>query len=199
MSDPKSDSELQGLFSSKRERRLWLWTISLVVAIYSTLAFASTLVNELENRNRGFMVVAFLTCMFMVATTVLTQGLKTRPKGLEIGVAVGIAVVYFMVFLRTAMPERSHLIEYGVVAVFVYEALLERFEQGRRVPVPWLQAIALTTLIGTIDEAIQYVLPNRFFELEDILFNFLAALMAVVSMAALRWARRTTITMLDKR
>ncbi len=175
-------------FASRRERRLWAWALVVVVAIYATLGLTSTLVGMLDNQE--LLAVAFLACMFLVGATVVTQGLKTRPRGVEIGVALGIAVVYLMVFVRMAIPERSHLIEYSVVAVFIYEALTERASQGRRVPVPAVLAILATSLVGVLDECIQAFLPSRVFHLQDILFNVLAAVMAVVAMKALSWARR---------
>lgn len=176
-------------FSSIRERRLWGWTLAVVAAIYATLGLASTLAGMLTN---GQAAVGFLAAMFIVGLTIATQGLEARPKGLEIGVALGVGVVYLMVFFRTALAERSHLIEYSVVAVFIYEALHERKRQGRRVPAPFLIAIAATTAIGTIDECIQIFLPRRGFEATDVLFNFLAAVMAVSACALLRWARMLT-------
>jgi len=48
----------------------------------------------------------------------------------------------------------------------------------------------LLILIGVLDECIQAFLPNRVFDPLDILFNALAAVMAVVASAALTWARR---------
>lgn len=159
-----------------------------MLAIYATLGLASMLAEVLYNQ--GLIAVAFLASMLLVGLTVLTQGLKTRPGGVEIGVGLGIAVVYFLVFLRLTIPERSHLIEYGVVAVFIYEALTERASQGRRVPFPALLAILATSLVGAIDEFIQLILPSRVFDWTDILFNFLASLMAVVAMVALGWTRR---------
>ncbi len=179
------------LFSTGRERRLWAWTLAAVLAIYSTLGLASTLAGIWYRQ--GVSAVAFLACMALVGLTILTQGLKTRPGGVEIGVGLGIAVVYFMVFFRLTMPERSHLIEYGVVAVFIYEALTERARHGRRVPLPALLAILATSLVGAIDEFIQWFLPSRHFEWTDILFNFLASLMAVLSMAVLGWVRRVAV------
>jgi VanZ family protein len=96
-----------------------------------------------------------------------------------------------MVFVRMAIPEeRTHLIEYGVVAVFIHEALIERNKQGRRVRFPALYAVLATALVGALDEGIQEILPSRVFDLRDILFNFLAGFMAVTGNLALRWARR---------
>lgn len=175
-------------FSSHRERRLWLWALAAVAAIYATLGLASVLAGVLYNQ--GASAIAFLTFMFLIGVAVLTQGLKVRPAGREIGIALGMVVVYGFMFFRMSMPERSHLIEYTIVAVFIYEALSERASQGRRVPFPALLAILTTTLIGTLDETIQIFLPSRVFDPVDILFNFSAAVLAVTAMVVLRWARR---------
>ena len=160
-----------------------------MVAIYSTLGLARTLAGVL--RDEGVLVAAFALGMVLVGATVVVLGLRKRPGAAEIGIALGIAAAYFMVMLRMALPEeRTHLIEYGVVAVFIHEALKERARQGRRVPIPALFAIAAASAVGTIDEFIQAFIPSRVFDPEDILFNSLAALMAVVSSVALSWARR---------
>lgn len=176
------------LFASVRERRLWLWTLVVVVAIYATLGLASMLAGVWHHQ--GLSAAAFLGAMLLIGVAILTQGLKVRPGGREIGVALGIAVVYFFMFFRMTIPERSHLIEYSVVAVFIYEALTERASQGRRVPAPALLAILATSLVGALDEGIQVFLPSRVFDPVDILFNALAAGMAVTAMALLAWARR---------
>lgn len=176
------------LFTSDRERRLWTWTLAVVVAIYSTLGLARTLAGVL--REAGVLVAAFLLGMALVAATAAVLGLKRKPGAAEIGIALGVAAAYFMVLVRMAIPEeRTHLIEYGVVALFIHEALKERARSGRRVPVPALIAIPGASAVGVIDECIQALLPNRVFDPEDILFNVLAAIMAVASSSALGWAR----------
>ena len=177
------------LFTSARERRLWAWTLAVVVAIYSTLGLARTLAGVL--REEGILVASFAAGMVLVGATVVVLGLRTRPGAAEIGIALGIAAAYFMVMVRMALPEeRTHLIEYGVVAVFIHEALKERAGQGRPVPIPALVAVVGASAVGVIDECIQAFLPSRVFDPEDILFNVLAAVMAVGSSAALSWARR---------
>ena len=79
------------------------------------------------------------------------------------------------------------------MGVFIYEALTERASKGRRVPVPALLAMLATTLAGALDEGIQAMLPSRVFDPMDMLFNLLAAVMAVTASAALRWARRRAL------
>ncbi|MDE0219041.1 MAG: VanZ family protein [Spirochaetaceae bacterium] len=163
------------LFSSDRERRLWLWTLAVVVAIYSTLGLAQTLTRALLDSGllgASFPLVSFLVAMFLVGATVVTHGLNARPGGVEIAVALGVTAAYALVFLRMVGPEeRSHLIEYGVVAVFIHEALAERASQGRRVPALPLLAVLATAALGVVDECIQIFVPNRVFDPMDMVFT----------------------------
>lgn len=176
------------VFVSDRERRLWLWTLAVVVAIYSTLGLARTLAGVL--RDQDLQAVFFVLGMLLVMATIVALGLRTRPGGAEIGVVLGVAAAYLMIFLRMAIPEeRTHLIEYGVVAAFIHEALKERASHGRHVPVPALLAILATALVGGLDELIQAFLPSRVFDAQDIMFNVLAGVMAVGARLALERAR----------
>ncbi|RME44485.1 MAG: VanZ family protein [Caldilineae bacterium] len=160
-----------------------------MTAIYSTLGLARTLSDTL--RERGLLGAFFFAGLFLAGATVVTLAWRVRPGGAEIGVGLGVATAYFFVFLRMLIPEeRTHLIEYSVVAAFIYEALAERAGQGRRVPFPPLLAIVLAALVGVLDECLQALLPNRVFDSRDVLFNMLAAVMAVAGSVALKWARR---------
>lgn len=177
------------LFSSNRERRLWGWTLVVLGAVYLSFGLAQKLAALLPSSNWN--AVFFLLGCLLVLGAVVSQGLKMRPSGIETSVALGVAAVYLLVFVRlTAVTERSHLVEYSVVAVLIYEALLERASQGRRVPAPALLALVMTSLIGVIDEGIQAFLPNRVFDPVDMLFNFVAAVLAIGASLALGWARR---------
>jgi len=163
--------------------------LAVVVAIYATLGLTPRLVGMLDNDNLA--AVFFLLGMFLVGVSVVALALKTRPRGIEIGVALGVTAVYLMVFFRiTLAAERSHIFEYSVVAALIYAALIERKSNGSRVPVPALLAVLATAVIGIIDECIQLFLPNRVFDPQDIMFNVLAGVMAVTASAALRWARQ---------
>jgi hypothetical protein len=152
-----------------------------VLAIYSTLGLAGQLAELL--REEGLLTNLFFLSMFMIAATVLALGLKMRPAGAEIGVALGVAAVYILLFIRMGITieERTHLMEYSVVGALIYQALIERHRNRHLILPPALIAILLTTLLGLLDEGIQHFLPNRVFDPIDILFNFLAGLLAILA------------------
>lgn len=177
-------------FTSKRERRLWLWTLVVVMTIYSTLGLAATLSGIL--RDQDLIGGAGFVGMLLIVAAVVVQGLKRRPGAVEIVIVLGVAAVYLMLAVRlTASPEeRTHLFEYGVVALLIYEALTERASNGRRVPARALLAIGATALLGAIDEGIQALIPSRVFDPIDMGVNALAGLVAVSGSVALAWARR---------
>ncbi len=177
------------LFSSQREQRLWLCALAVVALIFASLGFSGTLVDLLSNDNVA--AGAFGLALLLVAATILTDGLQSKPTRTEMAVAFGIAAVILMAVLRLTLAERSHLIEYGVLAVFVHAALTERANQGRQVRLPGVVAILVVAVIGVVDELIQLALPDRVFDSVDMLFNTLAAVCAVVASLVLARIRRS--------
>jgi peptidoglycan/LPS O-acetylase OafA/YrhL len=184
------------VFASDRERRLWIWTGVVAAALFSTVVLTGTLSGLVPQH--ALLAVAFMLGMVLVGATILTLGLRSRPRGLEIAAALGVAAAYLMLLVRVSIPERTHLIEYGVLAAFLHEALAERASHGRRVPVPALLAAGVTALVGVLDECLQALLPHRVFDPRDILFNVLAATMAVFAKVALGWARWQTARLRGK-
>jgi hypothetical protein len=178
------------IFTSQRERRLWIWALAVIVAIYTTLGFAGTLAAYLRARNllNNSFFIAFLVLVAVIAGS----GWIRRPRWREILAGIGILAVYVMMLSRLfiSAEERTHLFEYGLVAVLIYQALIERQENGRPVPVPAVLTIVVTALLGWIDEGIQAILPNRVYDLIDVGFNALAGLMAIVAILVLGWARQ---------
>lgn len=175
--------------ASERERRLWRWTAVTLLAIYSTLGPAQVLAAALRERNllRFFVAVVVLTTCIAITRI----WIRRRPGRREVGAAAGVAAVYLMAWIRIhSLEERTHLFEYGLVATLIYQALVERNRHGNGLPLPALQAVALTGLLGWVDEGIQAVLPNRVYDLRDVGFNLLAAIIAASGNAVLAWARR---------
>lgn len=172
------------IFSSKRERRLWIALAIVLAAIYASLGQAPAIVAALGagilnsvGANLVFVIIALLV---VIPVFFIDKRLSRQ----EIAVGAGIFTVYLLAWLRLgSWEERTHLFEYALVAALVHEALLERRDSGRRVPAPALLALILSIGLGWIDEGIQSLLPNRVFELIDVAFNSIAATMII----GMRW------------
>lgn len=94
---------------------------------------------------------------------------------------------YPLVYFLSEYPaERFHVAEYGILSILAYRWL--------RVPVDtmWVYPAVLgyTFLVGTIDEVIQYFLPDRFFEFRDMSINWISALVAICLIAIAEKAKR---------
>lgn len=175
------------LFTSNRERTLWKWTAAVLVAIYSTIGLAGTLAQHFGN---GLLAgVLFSLCAILILILVIIQALTKRTHLIQVVVGFGILAAYVLVFVRMVSPvERSHLMEYGIVAILTFEALKERASHRKfRVP-PALSALVLTAFFGIIDECIQWFVPNRVFDPVDMLFNTMAAVMAIGASLVISWA-----------
>ena len=188
--EPPAVGEVSGpLFSSDRERRLWLWILAVMVAIYSTLSPAQEVAAALRERN--LLRVSTAAFLLLVGGVITVKWAKTQPGRREIGAALGVTAVYVATLIKLPVPEaRSHLFEYGLVAMLIYQALSERRRNGRAIPVPAVLAGVTTALLGWLDEGIQWLFPNRIYDLVDVGFNALAALTAVAAMLFMEWARR---------
>lgn len=179
-------------FTSLREKRLWIWTLAVFTAIFSTLFIGQPLANLLQDQD--VQAVFFVLGMLLTAAAVIVHGLKTKPSGKELSILLGIIAVYVMFIFRMGAPERSHLIEYSVLAIFMHKAFIERARQKKLIFKPAICALIFAFLVGVLDECIQIVLPNRVFDPEDILFNGIAATMAIASSALLNWIRKRSNT-----
>lgn len=168
---------------------MWLGVFVVTVTIYSTLFIGQPLANLLGNQD--VQAVFFVLGMLLVGAAVLVHALKTKASQIELAVLLGIIALYVMFFLRLGLPERSHLIEYSVLAIFVHKALVERGNQGKNIPRPALYALIIAFSISLLDECIQFFLPNRVFDINDIYFNGIAVTMAIGSTLVLSWLRKS--------
>ncbi len=165
------------LFSSQREKKLWYWIAAVVLTIYSTLFLGQPFAKLFTSQD--LQAIVFVVVMILVGIAVLLHAMKTRPSKKELVILISISAVYIMFFLRLGMPERSHLLEYSALAILVHMALLERIEHGHRVPIPSLLAMIIPICVGILDECLQLFIPDRVFDIQDIIFNSLAVLFAI--------------------
>lgn len=123
----------------------WLIVIAYTVLILATLPWARQIWNFVGDRNGSFIIIGLYTASIIRIRDIRLIGL--------------LAVIAIAIFKLIPLPvERIHFIEYGVLGWLSYWAF------GRK-------AFVYVITIGIIDELIQGVLPNRFFDMRDILMN----------------------------
>jgi hypothetical protein len=167
-------------FRSKRERKLWIWVFVVFIAIYATLFLGGQFIDLMVERR---IIEQSTFYLFLVLILVfIFSGLKNSAKRMEYWIYAGVIAVYGMALLRMDLTtaERSHMFEYGLLALLIYEALLERKGHGANLKLPALTAILVAGTIGLLDECIQCVIPYRVFDIVDIGFNYLASATGVL-------------------
>lgn len=97
-------------------------------------------------------------------------------------------VCYTLVFtsLRAARLERTHLAEYGIAAWLAWRAVRPHV---RGQLAAYAAAVLIGTAIGWGDELIQWMLPNRVYDLRDVAMNAAGSVLGVVVLAACRAER----------
>ncbi|MBT8268223.1 MAG: VanZ family protein, partial [Bacteroidia bacterium] len=118
-------------FSSARERRLWLLSLLVVLAIAISLFLSREIIHFLGDQN--VRAAIFLSGMLLVGVALILNLFQKNVSRLEFAVWVGMAAVFLMLFLRLGMAERSHVFEYSILTMLINQALLERKQNGFKV------------------------------------------------------------------
>jgi hypothetical protein len=169
--------------SPEHERRFWLLAVVLLGVIYSTLSVARDVAEFLRERNLLRLSVLAVFALLGVAVLVWAVRQRLGPRGWGV-LALGVAVFVWGVGAVSPVEVKLHFAEYGLLGGLVYLALCAR--RARAAP---LVAIVLTGLAGWLDEGIQYLLPNRWYDTQDVLINAVAGAIAVLTLVLLGWAQ----------
>ena len=112
------------LFTSPREKRLWLWAGAVMVLIYSTLSLARQAVMLFRGTNLLRVVVAAV--MLTAAAYIVWRLIRGGAGRRELTIALCAGLVYLAILWWMDRPEeRLQFLEYGVVAALIYWALVE--------------------------------------------------------------------------
>jgi hypothetical protein len=92
---------------------------------------------------------------------------------------LAIFITYTIHLAKSSPEEAVHFIQYGILAILIYRALTHRISDNGIYIASALIAIA----IGIIDEAIQWLTPDRYWGLNDIWLNTFAASLTLLALA----------------
>jgi hypothetical protein len=123
----------------------------------------------------------------LVAVAAVTVVGKARrrsdlsPGRLACALLVPALAVALMVKL-SIVAEAFHLVEYGLLGVLAFRALSCHLHE----PAVYFAAAALTALVGTCDELVQWLTPGRYWGLRDVGLNAAGAVLAQLWIVVLR-------------
>lgn len=156
----------------------YLPTLLYTALIYATLPVAPNLWRALKPFLRPSVTFWFVAVGGLVGAALLIKAWRLggsrrgRRAALLLAVAMGYLLLLFTVFDHPTNAERLHLLLYGGLAWLVSSAAASSAGRWRW----WLAALYLVAA-GALDEGIQYLLPQRFFDWNDIVGNWLGGLL----------------------
>ncbi len=95
-----------------------------------------------------------------------------------------------VIYIIDVPEEQVHFIEYGILSGLIYIALTHDIHNN--VYVYFLSAF-IVFIFGAVDEVIQWILPNRVFDIRDILINGIAGILVQLLIAMVISKRKAVL------
>lgn len=161
----------------------WSWVGLAVVIVFSTIPLARSL-RDLVDASVGRELFLYLVAaLVLVGAVYAFRNLRRRalPPGAYLWLGLVFLLFAIAIYQLREIPEEAlHVAEYGLLGLLVFRALAHDLRDYAIYPAGAL----IVGIIGIADEYIQWVVPSRFFDLRDILINFIAGCLAQVAIFA---------------
>ncbi len=154
----------------------WLWGVAVlyVVVIYASLPVARYLVEYIYRTfGRPTVGVLVTTGLVVVAIVLAMAILNSRVSLSSRATALVLLATGGLVSLKVGLPEEKiHFVEYGLLGYILFRATST-----------WARPVAasfvMVSIVGSLDEAIQWALPQRVGDLKDIALNTLGGAIGI--------------------
>jgi len=153
----------------------WIWAAICALSIFVSVPFALS-IQKAVARSFGraafiYLVLAVVAAFSSSILYVLAFRLKIKKPSRFVWIIVCAGLYVYFVLQKIAIPvEAVHFLEYGLLAYFLYRAW--------RLSIPdvsvYVTAFLTGALIGMIDEIIQWVTPDRYWDIRDVGLNALS-------------------------
>ncbi|MGR3175636.1 MAG: VanZ family protein [Candidatus Scalindua sp.] len=171
---------------------VWSLIACYVVLIYSTLYIMRPILNFLKMTLKGYLNLSVVAMFLIILSLVLAHIISNRER---YGVSqylwfLFICCLYGLAIYIVDVPEEQvHFIEYGILSALIYLALTHDINNRS---IFFLSAL-IVFVFGTIDEAIQWLLPNRVFDIRDLVMNGTAGILVQLLIAMVISKRKVVL------
>lgn len=154
--------------SKNLRSKYWVYVWGWVFYIYSTLYVGRPVCTYLKETLPFSLLINALMAVLLILLVIgmVSKGHMTKPSSYFILAMVLSVYIYGLVMIQYP-EEKIHFIEYGFLAYLVYKAVRLDVQE----PMAYGYAFLLISALGWIDEGIQYLLPNRYYQIEDVILN----------------------------
>lgn len=122
-----------------------------------------------------YVVVATIVILVLVAVYKTSKTRKLKPVNYIFLITVS-GVFFWLTYQLRGNPEEAiHFVQYGILSILVFRALTLRAPDNTS----YFTAVALVCAIGIIDEALQWLAPQRYWGLRDIRLDAIAAVLTI--------------------
>lgn len=166
------------------QNKLFVWSLigCYVTFIYSTLYIMRPILNFLKATLNSYLNLS-VGLMFLIILSLVLVHIISNREHYSMNQYLWfsfISCLYGLVLYILELPEEQvHFIEYGILSALIYVALTHDINNKS---IYFLSAI-IVFVFGTIDEVIQWVLPNRCFDIRDLIMNGIAGILAQLLIA----------------
>jgi len=161
----------------------WLWVALCALAIFFVVPFARA-IQAFTSKHFGaaFFIILLLTVVavaFLVVLYVLIFRLKIRIASQYIWLVASVALYFYIGLTRIKNPfEGAHYLEYGLLGCLLFRAWRFSIPDGS---VYWA-AFFSGALVGIIDEIVQWITPDRYWDMADVGMNALAVGLILIAL-----------------
>jgi len=164
--------------------KLFVWSLIgfYVTFIYSTLYVMRPILIFLKATLKSYLDLG-VGIMFLIILSLVLGYIISNRERYSVTQYLWfsfISSLYGLVIYILELPEEQfHFIEYGILSALIYVALTHDVNNKS---IYFFSAI-IVFVFGTIDETIQWVLPNRCFDIRDLVMNGMAGVLAQLLIA----------------
>ena len=149
------------------KKRLWVLISIYILFIYVSLPFFPAFINFLSSfisKEILNLLSLVVSVSFFLMLSIWIYKKKYKVNQFLLIISPLILLTYFSLSLDVWV-ERIHFIEYGVLGLLISRAVnIRTFKEI-------IATCCLITLIGVVDEIIQWYLPNRVGDIRDVTMN----------------------------
>jgi choline-sulfatase len=158
----------------KEKSRAWLAVVCYVAFVFATIPLLPRVWEVLNHYTEGavrHLGIAAVGMAVLAAVLGSWRSLRRHPWSSGSMLLFVVAVYAYLLNRFSVYPaERLHLVEYGFVSFLLFRALVLHMSHTRA----YIASFLLTAIVGFSDESIQWVLPDRYFELKDVKLNIVS-------------------------